>query len=61
MTTIIFIALVVLAGWLMFDPSDWGHRKNTGKKINGVDVEAYRRFHDRHQGPGSKYPPVPRK
>ncbi|MBR4407909.1 MAG: hypothetical protein IKT27_06305 [Clostridia bacterium] len=51
MTTIIFIALVVLAGWLMFDPSDWGHRKNTGKKINGVDVGAYKRFHDRHQGP----------
>lgn len=35
----------------------WGHR--TQKRINGVDVGAYRRFHEKHQGPGTKFPSVP--
>lgn len=60
MITIAFIVAVVLLGRWLFNPSDWGKRPHTGKKINGVNVEAYRRFHDRHQGPGTKFPPVPK-
>ena len=60
MITIAFIVAVVLLGRWLFNPKDWGHSKNAGKKINGVNVEAYRRFHDRHQGPGAKFPPVPK-
>lgn len=58
MITIAFIVAVVLLGRWLFNPKDWGHR--THKRINGVNVDAYRRFHDRHQGPGTKFPPVPK-
>ena len=60
MSAVVFLCVLLFVGWLLFDEGDWGHRKHTGKKINGVDVGAYRRFHDRHLGPGSKYPPVPK-
>lgn len=58
MITIAFIVAVVLLGRWLFNPKDWGHR--TQKRINGVDVGAYKRFHEKHQGPGTKFPPVPK-
>ena len=58
MITIAFIVAVVLLGRWLFNPSDWGHR--TQKRINGVDVGVYKRFHEKHQGPGTKFPPVPK-
>lgn len=58
MITIAFVVAFLYAGKRLFSPKDWGHR--TQKRINGVDVDAYRRFHEKHQGPGTKFPPVPK-
>lgn len=61
MITIAFIVAVVLLGRWLYSPEDWGHRtQRTQKRINGVDVGAYKRFHEKHQGPGTKFPPVPK-
>ena len=60
MITIAFIVAVVLLGRWLFNPKDWGHGHRTQKRINGVDVGAYKRFHERHCGPGTKFPPVPK-
>lgn len=60
MITIAFIVAVVLLGRWLFNPKDWGEQPRTRTRINGVDVGAYRRFHEKHQGPGTKFPPVPK-
>ena len=60
MITIAFIVAVVLLGRWLFSVKDWGHGHRTQKRINGVDVGAYKRFHEKHQGPGTKFPPVPK-
>lgn len=60
MITIAFVAAFLYAGKRLFSVKDWGHGHRTQKRINGVDVEAYKRFHEKHQGPGTKFPPVPK-
>lgn len=60
MITIAFVAAFLYAGKRLFSVKDWGHGHKTQKRINGVDVGAYRRFHEKHQGPGMKFPPVPK-
>lgn len=59
MITIVFIVAVVLLGRWLFSVKDWGKPSRTLTRINGVDVGAYKRFHEKHQGPGTKFPPVP--
>lgn len=59
MITIVFIVAVVLLGRWLFSVKDWGEQPRTRTRINGVDVGAYKRFHEKHQGPGTKFPPVP--
>lgn len=60
MITIAFVAAFLYAGKRLFSVKDWGHGHRTQKRINGVDVRAYKRFHEKHQGPGTKFPPVPK-
>lgn len=59
MITIAFVAAFLYAGKRLFSVKDWGKPSRTLTRINGVDVGAYKRFHEKHQGPGTKFPPVP--
>lgn len=58
--TIAFVAAFLYAGKRLFSVKDWGKQPRTRTRINGVDVRAYKRFHEKHQGPGMKFPPVPK-
>ena len=59
MITIAFVAAFLYAGKRLFSVKDWGKQSRTRTRIGGVDMGAYRRFHERHCGPGTKFPPVP--
>ena len=56
MITIAFVAAFLYAGKRLFSVKDWGEQPRTRTRINGVDVGAYKRFHERHCGPVANAP-----
>ncbi len=56
MITIAFVAAFLYAGKRLFSVKDWGEQPRTRTRINGVDMGAYRRFHERHCGPVANVP-----
>lgn len=61
MITLGFIGLVVFLGKYLFSVGDWGKPvKRPRKPIGKVRMGEYRKFHERHGGPATVAPPVPR-
>lgn len=59
--TLAFVVLMLLVGRLLFDTSDWGKPvKCSLKPIGKVRMGEYWKFHERHGGPATVFPPVPR-
>ena len=56
MITIAFVAAFLYAGKRLFSVKDWGEQPRTRTRIGGVDVGAYKRFHERHCGPVANVP-----
>lgn len=56
MITVAFVAAFLYAGQRLFSVNDWGEQPRTRTRIGGVDMGAYRRFHERHCGPVANVP-----
>lgn len=59
--TLAFVVLMLLVGGLLFDTNDWGKSvKRSRKPVGKVRMGKYQKFHERHGGPATVFPPVPR-